>query len=200
MLPTEQPRFFELVTQALAAFGKYPEQRDLEAWWRECKGLSLDGLEAALKSHRDDPDRGERAPRPVDITRRMKSGSADARRCAARDHTGQCEYPGIFGEATNGEGLWYCPWHRQDRAGPEATLWIERSREIPWDIASARRIERMLSESIRARPVVNLAHTIARRHGAKPWQNGLRLPFNGELSTDEERIADQGSLDNRDVA
>jgi hypothetical protein len=79
-------------------------------------------------------------------------------------------------------------------------LWIERSREVPWEIANAKRIERMLGESIRAKPVVNLAHTIALRHGQKSWQRGIKLPFNGELSDDERRIAEQGSIDGREVA
>lgn len=198
MLPTEQTRFIEVVQQELGAYGKTPEQRELEAWWRECKGLSIDALEAAFKSHRADSDRGERAPRPVDITRRMKTGARDAQRCAATDVVhGQCEYPGIFSDGTTGEGQWFCPWHRVDRAGPEASVWIERSREIPYAFAMRKREERMSGEASRAKPVVNLAHTIALRHGNRPWQTGLKLPFNGRLSEEEERILNQGNFEGR---
>lgn len=198
MLPTEQARFFEIVQANLGAYTKTPTQPELESWWRECKGLSLDAFETAFKSHREDPDRGERAPRPVDITRRMKAGARNAQRCAAVDAVhGQCEYPGIFSEATNGEGQWFCPWHRVDRAGPEAARWIERSREIPYAVAKRKREERMICESIRAKPVVNLAHTIALRHGDRPWQTGVKLPFDGSLSREEERILNQGNFEGR---
>lgn len=150
MLPTEQGKFFEAVTRSLSAYGRFPEQRDLEAWWHECRSMTLEGLEAALKSHRDDPDRGERAPRPVDITRRMKTGSRNAQQCAAVDHTGRCEYLGIFSDGTSGEGPWYCPWHREDRASEESSRWIEVSRRVRWDDAHAKRTARMAEEAQRA--------------------------------------------------
>ncbi len=171
MLPTEQPKFIQSVQAILGAYGKAPDQRDLESWWRECKPLSFDAFEVAVKAHRDDPDRGERAPRPVDITRRMKVGVQDAKRCACYDVTGRCEYPGIFGDGTTGESSYYCPWHRLDRQSPEASAWIQRSREIPWEVASAKRIERIRATEIATAPVVDLSHKIALRHGSKPWQS-----------------------------
>lgn len=195
MLPTEQVEFFRSVQDTLGAYGKHPEQRELDAWWRECKALSLEALKVAFKSHREDPDRGERAPRPVDITRRMKAGAADARRCFARDVTGQCEYPGLFSDGHSGEGPWFCPWHRRDRSGPEASRWIEVSREVPWETANAKRIARMTEEASKAAPVVTLAHTIALKHGNKPWQSKVR--FDGNLSPEEERIADQQNTEGR---
>lgn len=142
MLPTEQADFFRIVTATLNAYGRFPEPRELEAWWQECRGLSLDALEAALKAHRADQDRGERAPRPVDITRRMKTGQRNAQNCAAVDPTGQCQYPGIFSDGTTGDGPWYCPWHRTDRVGDEASRWIEVSRRVPFEEARAKQTQR----------------------------------------------------------
>jgi hypothetical protein len=188
MLPTEQARFCQLVSHALTAYAKRPTEEEMEAWWRECKSLSLDALEAAFKSHREDPDRGERAPRPVDITRRMKAGSRDSARCAARDATGQCEYPGIFSEGTSGDGPWYCPWHRQDHMGPEASRWIQVSREVPYSLARDKRIERMAAESLRSSMAVATSHAIALRHGNKPWQPATRMQWPGGLSPDEETL------------
>ena len=173
MLPTEQARFFETINRFLSAYGKFPEQRELEGWWIECKGLSLDALESALKSHKGDQERGERAPRPIDITRRMKAGARDAQRCAAADQTGQCEYPGIFSDGTSGEGPWHCPWHRTERAGPEASRWIDISRNVPYETARAKRMDRMTEDGKRTSIVVGVAHAIALRHGSRRWQTGL---------------------------
>ena len=174
MLPSDHDEFVELVTKALAGYARRPSADDLEDWWDKCHRLSLEGLRAAFKAHEDDPERGERAPRPVDITRRMKAGSSDALRCAARDTTGQCEYPGIFNEGTNGEGRWWCPWHRLDHAGPEASRWIEVSRQVPYAEAMAKRQARMHNDAIRSSGVVERAWDIAKRHGARAWQVGER--------------------------
>ena len=173
MLPTEQAQFFEIIGHALAAYGKYPEKRELEAWWRECRSLTLEALEAALKAHKADQDRGERAPKPADISRRMKAGDRDAQRCAATDPNGQCAYPGIFSDGTQGEGSWYCPLHRSDRVGPEASRRIDYSQSMPWDEFRAKQIAKRLAESQRAPAVIATAHTIAMRHRNRPWQTGL---------------------------
>lgn len=173
MLPTEQARFFEIITEALGAYGKFPSKQELNPWWIECRAMSLEGLEVALKAHKEDPDRGERAPRPVDLTRRLKTGNRDGQRCAASSPSGQCQYPGIFSDGTTGEGPWYCPWHRQDRVGPEAFRWIDISHNVPWEEASAKRTERMKAEGQRAAAVVDRSHAIALRHGTRPWQTGL---------------------------
>lgn len=189
MLPTEQPRFFELVADALAEYTKRPDQAELEAWWTTCKGLALADVERALKAHADHHDDGKRAPRPVDIRRRVAAGSAEGSRCAARDATGQCEYPGIFSDGTGGEGPWYCPWHRMERAGPEASRWIETSRNVPWEVASERRAKRMNIEATKAPGVVETAQAIARRHGDKPWQAGLAKLLPQRQESDESEAA-----------
>lgn len=186
MYPTEQARFFETINQALGAYGKFPERRELEAWWGECRSLTLEGLQVALKAHRDDPDRGERAPRPVDLTRRLKTGNRDEQRCAATDMTGRCEYPGIFSDGTMGEGPHYCPWHRTDRSGPDASAWIERSRNIPFEVARAKRIDRMNTEAQGTAAVRHTAHAIALRHGQKPWQGNAMMSAPNGYRQDEE--------------
>lgn len=174
MMPDEQPLFFALVTRALGEYVKAAAPAELEAWWGTCKRFGLMDLERAFKAHAEDDEDGKRAPRPIDIKRRLAQGTMDRQRCAAFDPTGQCEYPGIFSEGTSGGESFWCPWHFRDRAGPEASRWIERSREIPWEVAQAKRCERMTAEAIRAPAVVATAHAIAKRHGDKPWQ-GTRI-------------------------
>lgn len=178
MLPAERAKFFEIIEAALAAYIKFPNEKELEAWWNECKGLTLEGLHVAIKAHKADPDRGERAPRPADITRRLKTGAREGHQCASQDSTGRCEYPAIFSEGTMGDGPWHCPWHRLDRSGPEASRWIEISRNVPYTEALARRQQRMLAEAQRAPAVFSTAHAIALRHGNRPWQTE---PFKVQL-------------------
>jgi hypothetical protein len=170
VFPTEQDAFYELVAEALGLYAKTPTPADLELWWRACRGLSLADVDRALKAHADHPEDGKRAPRPVDVTRRVKAGARTGSQCSARDATGQCEYPGIFSDGTGGEGPWWCPWHRVEHSGPEASRWIEVSRDVPSAEAMAKRAARMHAESIRSPAVVATAHVIAKRHGNRPWQ------------------------------
>lgn len=171
MLPTEQAKFFDIVSKALGAYARFPSEQELGAWWNECRGLTLDGLEVGLKSHKEDPDRGEKAPRPADITRRLKTGNRNGARCAATDASGRCEYPGVFSEGTMGEGSWYCSWHHLDRTGELASKFIQASREVPYEDARAKRDARMLEEAQHSPSVRATAEAIAYRHGNRPWQS-----------------------------
>lgn len=172
MLPDEREGFMEVVTRALAAYGKHPNGEEFEAWWYECRGLSLEAVRAAFSAHKDDPDRGERAPRPVDLTRRMKTGQRDASRCAARDANAQCAYPGLFSDGTGGDGPWWCPLHRIERVGAEASKRIDYSQQVSWETFRAKQLAKRLVEATASPAVVERAWDIAKRHGNRPWQTG----------------------------
>lgn len=174
MLPTEQEQFCEVVTEALGLYAKVPGPGDLEVWWRACKGFALADLERAFRAHADHPEDGKRAPRPVDVIRRVGAGARSGSQCAARDTTGQCAYPGLFSEGTSGDGPWFCPWHFHNAAGPDASRWIEVSRDVPYAEAMAKREARMRNDAIRAPGVVERAWDIAKRHGNRAWQVGDR--------------------------
>lgn len=198
MLPTEQPQLFAVIERVLRDYLKTPSAGDLESWWQGCKGFGLDDVERALKSHQADEKTGKWPPKPMDVKRRLSTSTKESARCAASSPSGRCEYPGIFSDGTGGEGHWYCPWHRMDRDSPEAEAWIERSRTIPFEVASAKRRERMKAEAIRAPAVVSTAQDIARRHGNRPWQTAIaQIPFNGDLSEEERRILNQGNYEGR---
>lgn len=184
MLATDQARFLQVVTEALRAYGKKPEKVDLEDWWHECRGLSIEALEAALKAHKDDPERGERAPRPVDITRRMKAGNRESQGCAAVDSSARCAYPGIFSDGTQGEGSWWCPLHRIERVGPEASKRIEYSHNVSWEDFRAKQGKKRAAEVIKAPAVVQTAWDIAKRHGNRPWQANV-VDFIPEATKDK---------------
>lgn len=174
MSPIEQSAFFQVVTEGLALYAREPSEKELLAWWSACKQFAMADVRRALASHSDDADEGKRAPRPIDIVRKIESGSSSGgSQCAASDFTGRCQYPGIFSDGTSGEGPWFCPWHREERNGPDASRWIETSRKVPWEVARQKRIDRMNAEGTRTPGVVNTAHAIALRHGDRPWQAAL---------------------------
>lgn len=167
MLPTEQDQFFKLIADALGDYAKSPTEDELKFWWKGCKGLSIPDIERALRAHGESPDEGKRAPRPIDIIRKVNAGAKAGQQCAAQDMSGRCAYPGIFSDGTAGDGPWYCPWHREDHAGPDASRWIDISRNVSWPEAMEKRTTRMLAEGQRAPGVVNTAHAMALRTGAR---------------------------------
>lgn len=180
MMTMEQARFFEVVREALGAYVKAATPLELESWWGTCRQFSLDDVERALKSHCDDGEDGKRAPRPIDVKRRLAVGVRSGLTCAARNAGAQCQYPGIFSDGTLGSDSWWCPWHRLDRAGPEATRWIEVSHQVPWAVASERRAARVLVDAQRSPSVRLTSWGIALRHGDKPWQPGKSFVLPGQ--------------------
>ncbi len=142
MLPAEQPRLYELVTEALTLYDRAPTNEQLLAWWMACKVFAMHDVERALKAHQDDADDGKRAPRPIDVVRKLRSGTTAGSGCAAVDAVaGRCEYPGIWGDGTTGGGPSYCHWHLRERSGPIAARVIQMSHEIPYAEAMAKVIE-----------------------------------------------------------
>lgn len=80
MLRTEQEQFFAVVTEALAGYVKTPTQAELEAWWAVCRVFTLRDVQRALAAHTMDSDEGKRAPRPIDVKRRLASGVMERER------------------------------------------------------------------------------------------------------------------------
>lgn len=76
MMPDEQDRFFGIITRALGEYVREPSEGEFESWWAVCRHYPLDDVKAALKAHELDPDDGKRAPRPIDIKRRLYRPSA----------------------------------------------------------------------------------------------------------------------------
>lgn len=185
MLPTEQPQFLAFIASALAEYSKAPAPRELEDWWTSLRKFSLRDVERAIEAHQADEKDGKHSPRPIDVKRRLATVNEGGSRCAATSAVGSCQYPGIFSDATSGEGSWYCPWHRVERSGPEADAWIERSHKIPYEVARAKRIDRMNAEAQGTAAVRHTAHAIALRHGQKPWQGNATLNVPSGYGKDE---------------
>lgn len=77
MLPTEQPKFYHVVREVLAAYVKAPTAQELEAWWATCRVFTLRDVERAFAAHQMDADDGTRPPRPIDVKRRLVSGTLE---------------------------------------------------------------------------------------------------------------------------
>lgn len=77
MMTFERPKLVAIVTAALAEYVKVPTATELDAWWGVCRVFNLADLERALRAHAMDPDDGKRAPRPVDMKRRLASPRRD---------------------------------------------------------------------------------------------------------------------------
>lgn len=80
MLRTDQAPFFALVSAALAEYVKPTTPAELEAWWGTCKVFTMADVERALKAHAMCADEGKRAPRPIDVKRRLVSGAVEHER------------------------------------------------------------------------------------------------------------------------
>lgn len=81
MLPTEQREFFGLVQRCLSDYLKPPTPADLEAWWATCRVFTLADVDGVLKAHQMDPEDGRRAPRPIDVKRRLSVKRPAEGRC-----------------------------------------------------------------------------------------------------------------------
>jgi hypothetical protein len=179
MMPSEQGEFFVLVTAALGEYVKTPSGAELEAWWASCRHLSLEDVERALKAHAASEEDGKRAPRPIDVKRRIGYGVGSQQGGCA---VGGCQFPGVFSDSTTGGEQWYCPWHREARVGPEAARWVEVSERVAVEEAFRKRVERIHEEGRRSPSVVATAHAIALRHGDRPWQDGPRFVLPAALA------------------
>lgn len=73
MMSMQRDEFTAAVTAALAEYVKAPTAAELDAWWGTCRVFSLEDVVRSLKAHAMDPDDGKRAPRPIDVKRRLVS-------------------------------------------------------------------------------------------------------------------------------
>ncbi len=173
MVPTDQPRFFDLIRRISADYLREPSPFELESWWSGCKAYALPDIERALLRHQADEREGKHAPKPNDVKRRLAAPTSGTGNCAASDPTGRCEYPGIFSSGTGGDGPWYCPWHARDQQGDEASKWIARSRRIPFDEARAKQAQRFASGVGTTPAAMRIRATLTGRRGGS-----IKLPQN----------------------
>ena len=125
MYSTDRDDLRTTLESALGMYDREVTEEAIDTWMASLKAFDLERVRAAIRAHMEAPDEGKRPPRPVDVWRRLTSGGGKGSQCSAVNVAhGRCQYPGVFSDATDGMGQWYCPWHREHRAGPEADRYI----------------------------------------------------------------------------
>lgn len=77
MKPADRAPFAQLMTQALAFYRQDVTDFTLEVWWQACQAFELEQVRKALTNHAMDPDRGQFAPKPADLTRQLRGTHTD---------------------------------------------------------------------------------------------------------------------------
>lgn len=167
MLDTDRDELRKALTSALGMYDRDITDDALDTWMSALRYYPIERVRNAIKAHMESADDGKRAPRPVDIWRRLSSGSGKSTTCAAATlAAGRCQYPGVFSDATDGSGQWWCPWHREMRIGPQADRYIEASKSVPYEEAARQRVARMSVEA-NDNPYVKALRERMAAHGRK---------------------------------
>lgn len=168
MHATDRDDLKNALTSALGMYDRELTDEAVDTWMATLRAFDLHSVRSALREHMEHPDEGKRPPRPVDVWRRLSSGGGKSAQCSAVSiANGRCQYPGVFSDATDGSGPWFCPWHREHRTGPDADRYIEASKSIDYAAAAAKRVERMNAEACESPYVLAIRSQIATRLNAR---------------------------------
>lgn len=77
MRQSDRNNFAELLTDAMAFYGKDVSTFALSVWWEACSSFEFEQVARALTRHAMDADRGQFAPKPADIVRQLSGTSTD---------------------------------------------------------------------------------------------------------------------------
>jgi len=77
MRADEMPAFKDLLTDAMAYYGKDCSKFTLTVWWGALQGCELEQVATALQRHATDPERGQFAPKVADLVRMLQGTSTD---------------------------------------------------------------------------------------------------------------------------
>ncbi len=77
MRADEMPAFKDLLTDAMAYYGKDCSAFTLTVWWGALQGCELEQVATALQRHAMDPERGQFAPKVADLVRVLQGTSTD---------------------------------------------------------------------------------------------------------------------------
>lgn len=187
MLPTDRDAFATTLTSALGMYDREANDATVDTWMATLKAFDLARVRSALKDHMEHAEDGKRAPRPVDIWRRLTHGGGKGTQCAAvAPDVGRCQFPGVFSDSTDGSGQWYCPWHRSMRSGPDAVVAIERSSSLDFADVNARRIELANIAAVESPAVKRLRAAVTSR---KPGNAFPAMPLRQPGEDDAEACA-----------
>lgn len=73
----DKPAFAQLMTDALAFYGKDVSRFALDVWWQACESFEFEQVARAMTRHAMDAERGQFAPKPADIVRQLSGTVSD---------------------------------------------------------------------------------------------------------------------------
>lgn len=78
MNPSEKPKFFALLGDVHAFYGKDFSEFAGRVWWEAMKPFDLSAVADALNRHCVNPDSGQFAPKPADVVKMLEGSTQDA--------------------------------------------------------------------------------------------------------------------------
>jgi len=77
MRASDKPRFKDLLTDAWAFYRRDMSTFALSVWWSACESFDFEQVASALTAHAMDPERGQFAPMPADIVKKLHGTQTD---------------------------------------------------------------------------------------------------------------------------
>jgi hypothetical protein len=77
MIEAEKPKFYALMADVLAFYGKDFSEFAGRVWWEAMKPYDLPAVADALNRHCVNPDSGQFAPKPADVVKMLSGSSQD---------------------------------------------------------------------------------------------------------------------------
>lgn len=77
MTPHDKPQFGALVRDVMAFYRQDVSPFALSVWWQACDSFAFEQVAKALTAHAMDPERGQFAPKPADLVRKLAGTATD---------------------------------------------------------------------------------------------------------------------------
>lgn len=77
MKASDRLAFSQLITDAMAFYGRDVSTFALSVWWQACERFDLEQVTKAMGAHAMDPEHGQFAPKPADIVRKLHGTHTD---------------------------------------------------------------------------------------------------------------------------
>lgn len=77
MKPSDKANFAQLITDVMAFYRQDVSSFALSVWWEACQSFDFEQVSKALTAHAMDPERGQFAPKPADLVRKLQGTHTD---------------------------------------------------------------------------------------------------------------------------
>lgn len=77
MQDSDRGKFSQLMSDAMAFYGKNVSTFALGVWWEACRNFSLEQVAKALTAHAMDPEQGQYQPKPANLVKALQGTRTD---------------------------------------------------------------------------------------------------------------------------